>query len=82
MCSAEDPTLFRPEGTERGEPLVLNLGRAFKKYQPDKIFFIGDSDTSANFEFSRQAAFLAWFTAAIFNGSSPGHFYSGFEYFL
>lgn len=39
--------------------LLPDLGRALGKHQPHQIFFIGDSDTATNFEFSRQAAFLA-----------------------
>jgi hypothetical protein len=43
-----------------GVPQLLpDLGRAFQNYQHDQVFFLGDNDTCTNFEFSRQAAWLA-----------------------
>jgi P4 family phage/plasmid primase-like protien len=43
-----------------GQPkLLTDLARAFKKYQPKNVFFVTDNDTASNFEFSRQAVFLA-----------------------
>jgi hypothetical protein len=54
------PSFVVYSNDENGNPRLLrDLQVMFSKEQPRLIYFLGDADTAANFEFSRQAAFLA-----------------------
>jgi P4 family phage/plasmid primase-like protien len=39
--------------------LLTDLATAFKAFSPQTVFFVGDNDTTTNFEFSRQCVFLS-----------------------
>jgi hypothetical protein len=54
------PSFVVYSNDENGNPRLLrDLQVTLSKEEPGSIYFLGDADTATNFEFARQAAFLA-----------------------